>query len=414
MTIWRKGLWVASGLWVLLGSDHLQAEVSRPPVAQVRVDFDGQGITAQYTSGLADTTTGRPVSIDDQVRIASISKLVLAIGVMRLVEQNQLDLDRDVSDYLGWPLRHPAFPETPITLRLLLSHRSGLTDDAGYVANPQTRTRDQIQKPEAWDMRHKPGEYFRYTNLNFPVIAAAMERVTGQRFDRLMQQLLFEPLNIDACFNWATCSDAAMARAVTVYRATGEVGVDALGGKRPACPVFAAEDGSCDLERWQAGENGGLFSPQGGLRISIADLSKIGRLLLNNGEIDGQRLLSQSSVDQIFFPVWTFDGTNGLTYESDVGDPGGAFFCRYGLAAQTLATRDTRCADDPLQDGRERVGHGGDAYGLVSGLWLDRDTGSGIAYFITGADLSKKGKYSAFYAAEEHLLSQSIEAATSR
>lgn len=391
-----------------LALDVAAAEAT--PVAEVRVDFNTQGITASEARGLAHVASGRTVTIEDPVRIASISKLVLALGVMRLVEQGQLQLDQDVSDYLGWSLRHPEYPDTPITLELLLSHRSGLTDDAGYVADPHTRLREQLGRPKAWNMTQAPGLYFRYTNLNFPVIAAIMERVTGERFDRLMQRLIFEPLAIDACFNWDTCSDAAIARAVTVYRANGEVGVDDLQGRRPACPVFAASDGSCDLDLWQAGENGGLFSPQGGLRISLANLAKIGRLLLNQGELDGQLLLQASSIEEIFDPRWVFDGQNGLTYESDVSDPGGAFFCRYGLATQTLATDDSRCADEPFGDGRPRAGHGGDAYGLVSGLWMDREAGTGVAYFITGADLSQKGENSAFYATEERLLRSAIPA----
>lgn len=388
-----------------------QSAAVRQPTAEVWLTFDAQGINASEARGFAHVASGRTVTLDDPVRIASISKLVVALGVMRLVELGQLQLDQDVSDYLGWSLRHPAFPDTPITLALLLSHRSGLTDEAGYVADPQTRLEEQLRRPKVWDDSHAPGLYFRYTNLNFPVIAAIMERVTGERFDRLMQRLIFKPLAIDACFNWDSCSDAAIARAVTVYRANGEVGIDDLQGQRPACPVFAASDGSCDLDLWQAGANGGLFSPQGGLRISLADLAKVGRLLLNQGELDGQRVLQAASIDQIFEPRWVFDGTNGLTYESDVGDPGGAFFCRYGLAAQTLATPDSRCADEPFGDGRPRVGHGGDAYGLVSGLWMDREAGTGVAYFITGADLARKGQNSAFYAAEEHLLRSTTAAA---
>ncbi len=69
-----------------------------------------------------------------------------------------------------------------------------------------------------------------------------------------------------------------------------------------------------------------------------------------------------------------------------------------------MATRAEGCRDDPFGDGVARVGHAGDAYGLVSGLWLDRSAGGGVAYFITGADLERKGARSAFYAAEESLL----------
>lgn len=386
----------------------LPSAMARQPLSEVRVDFTAGALTGQYADGLADRSTGRAVGIDDPVRIASISKLVLAIGLLRLVEEGLVELDRDVSDYLGWTLRHPAFPDHPITSRLLLSHRTGLTDEAGYVADTRTRLRDQVSNPQAWDASREPGSYFRYTNLNFPVLASVMERVTGERFDLLMQRLVFAPLSIDACYNWATCSDRAIARAATVFRATGEVGVDDLRGMRPACPVTPAADGDCSLERWVAGENGGLFSPQGGLRISMRDLARIGQLLLNRGELEGRRLLQASSVDLLFAPVWTYDGSNGLTYETDVGDPGGAFFCRYALASQTLATPDSRCADEPFGDGRERVGHGGDAYGLVSGLWLDREAGTGVAYFITGGDLTLPGQTSAFYRVEEQLLQRQL------
>src|SRR6187399_2237515 len=103
----------------------LAACATRP--AEVRVAFDAAGITSTHASGIADRTTGRRVTADDPVRVASISKLVVALGAMRMVEAGTLDLDRDVSDWLGWPLRNPAFPDTPITLRQLLSHRSGLT-----------------------------------------------------------------------------------------------------------------------------------------------------------------------------------------------------------------------------------------------------------------------------------------------
>src|SRR5690606_39055883 len=93
------------------------------PVALVRVAFDRDGVVSTRAEGMADIAAGRAVTADDPVRIASISKLVVAIGVMRLVEAGTLDLDADVSGYLGWPLRDPAFPDVPITLRLLLSHR---------------------------------------------------------------------------------------------------------------------------------------------------------------------------------------------------------------------------------------------------------------------------------------------------
>lgn len=375
------------------------------PVAAVRVAFDRNGITDARARGVADLATGRAVTVDDPSRVASVSKLVVAIAVMRLVEAGTLDLDADVSGLLGWPLRHPRFPDAPVSLRMLLSHTSGLTDDAGYWEVPLGgRLRDLLDDPRAWNAAHPPGTWFQYANLNFPLVAAAMERATGERFDLLMQRLVFEPLGIDACYGWAACSDQAVARAVVQYRADRSPAADDHGGGRPACPVMRASDGSCDLGRWRAGANGALFSPQGGLRISARDLATIGRLLLGGGSVDGVRLLAPESVAALVAPQWSLAGGSGTTFETDAsGQSRDGFYCSYGLAVQILATPHPGCRDDPFGDGVRRVGHAGSAYGLLSGLWLDLEGGTGVVYYATGMTDAAAGAHSAFTAIEEAL-----------
>ena len=88
----------------------------------------------------------------------------------------------------------------------------------------------------------------------------------------------------------------------------------------------------------------------------------------------------------------------------------GSFFCRYGLAMQQLATRRAGCRDDPFGDGRQRIGHAGEAYSLRSGIWLDERRGTGTAYFITGNPEvgAPAGAISAFSAAEEAMAAASI------
>ena len=374
------------------------------PVATVRVAFDRDGITAIRVHGYANKATGREVTADDPVRIASISKMVTTLGVMRLVEAGKLDLDADASTLLGWRLRNPAFPQVPITLRMLLSHRSSLTDAAGYWQTPLGgELRDILKDPRAWDTKHAPGSYFRYTNLNFPLVAQIMERATGERFDKLMARLVLRPLDIDACFNWALCSDATAARAVVLYDADDKPAKDDNHDRKPACPVTPATDGSCDLSRWRAGTNGALFSPQGGLRISAKGLARIGELLLGDGSIDGKRLLKPSSIQAMIAPQWQYHPGNGLTYEEDTDDADAGFFCRYGLAVQTLATPVESCRDDPFGDGVARVGHSGSAYGLQAGLWVDRKRGTGVVWFATGMPDERQGGKSAFSAVEEAL-----------
>ena len=373
---------------VALAVSALLAGCATTGPAEVRVAFDAKGVTSARASGIADRATDRRVTAEDPVRIASISKLVVALGVMRMVEAGQLDLDADVSELLGWRVRNPAFPNAPVTLRHLLSHRSGLVDPEEYRVPLGDRLADVIARPALWDMRRAPGSYFRYSNVAFPVIASVMEKAGGERFDRLMQRLVLAPLKLDACFNWSTCSDAKIARHVVLYRASGEVALDDLGRTPPDCPVIA-KDG-CDLAGYRLGENGALFSPQGGLRASMRDLAVIGAMLLRN---DGS-FLKPASIAELERAAWRFDGANG--------DTSGGFYCQYGLAVTTLPTARDGCADDLFGDGRTRIGHAGEAYGLRSGLWIDRATGTGVAFFATATPPDSRGR-SAFSVEEERL-----------
>ncbi len=375
------------------------APITAEPPASVAVAFDRHKITPVLAEGLADRATGRKVTADDPVRIASFSKLVTALGVMRLVDRGQLDLDRDVSDYLGWKLRNPAFPEQPITLAMLLSHRSSVIDGGELYLVPLGVTlRERLSDPRVWDPAHPPGsDWFHYTNLNFPIVGSVIERVTGQRFDAAMHRLVLRPLKLDACFNWgAGCSVRAFSRAVVLYRASGEVARDDLHGVPPACQVFLREGSACDLRGYRLGDNGALFSPQGGLRISMRDLAKVGRLMARQGS----GFLSAASYREMTRPQWQFDGSNGL------GEDGSeiSIFCNYGLATHQIGSRGAKCHDDLFGDGVGRFGHSGDAYGLKSGLWWDPVSGKGLAFFTTAVADTETGKRSAFTVREEALV----------
>jgi CubicO group peptidase (beta-lactamase class C family) len=359
--------------------------------ASVRVTFDARKILTQHETGLADRAAERAVTVDDPVRIASVSKLFVALGVMRLVDQGKIDLDRNVSDYLGWPLRNPAFPDRPITLRLLLSHQSSITDDADYLIPATQNVRAKMADPKIWDAKHAPGSgWFRYTNLNFPIIASVMENVSGERFDTLIGRLVLKPLKLDACFNWAGCSDDRKARAVILYRASGEVARDSVEDRTSPCAGIQPAQSLCNKLGW----NGGLFSPQGGLRISARDLAKTGQMLLRGGK----GFLKPKSFAQLTAPAWQFHGSNG--------DSEGGFFCAYGLAVQTIGRGGTGCKDQPFSDDHIRIGHAGEAYGLKSGLWIDRKNGTGIAFFTTAIPDDTPRGQSAFYAVEEAILQQ--------
>ena len=356
---------LVSGCAPALGLDKAAPAVIGIRPATVVVNFTADSITPATVEGDAGVAR-RPVTIDDPARVASISKLVVAIAVMRLVEQDKLGLDRDISDYLGWKVRNPAFPDVPITLRALLSHQSGLRDAVDYIVPLDGSLEAVLVDPKAWDAGHAPGTYFSYANINSPLIASVMEGATRERFDRLMARLVLTPLGLDACFNWgAGCSDGRRAQAVTLLRPNGDLARDAAMKGADPCAVYPASDGSCDVAKiYKLGRNGSAFSPQGGLRISARDLGKIGQLLLRNGA----PLLSPNSFANMLGPVWTFDGKNG---DDDKG-----YFMAYGLGVHWLVDK----------EGRQWFGYVGEAYSLRAGFWINPAEQRGFYRYVTMVD----------------------------
>ena len=343
---------------------------------------DRHRIRRAEAHGLADIAAGRPLQTNSPIRVASVSKLVVAVAVWRLAEQGRLDLDRDVGLYLGWPLRHPAHPDTPVTLRQLLSHTSGIVDGPGYGFALEERLQNKLTAGH-WGPG-APGGRFEYANLNYGIIATVMEAATGERFDRLMTRLVLAPLQIDAGYNWQGASDAAIARAAVLYRKGADEAhwnpagpwvaqVDDLHGQRAACPVRSVA--GCDLAGYRPGTNATIFSPQGGLRIAIPDLARIGQLLLRGGEVGGVRLLKPATVKAMFTPVWQAGGTvPGDDYHGQMLCYGAGFHCLSGRRGGT---------DQPVPNARW-WGHLGEAYGLLAGLWVDPARGRVIAYALTG------------------------------
>jgi CubicO group peptidase (beta-lactamase class C family) len=333
----------------------------------VVVAFDRESTTPLIVEGVADRTSGRLVEANDPVRIASISKLIMALATLRLAEEGVVDLDADVSEYLGYELRSPGYPDTPVTLAQLLSHRSGLRDSGGYVIPLGESLEEKLQDPESWYEDAPPGEApFAYANIGSPVVASVLEAASGERYDALLERLVFGPLEVEGCANWIGCSADTVARAVTLYRDTGEVARDDAAGLPPNCTVPVADGVECTLDGYVPGSNASVFSPQGGVRIGMVDLARIGQALVQEG--DG--LLTEASL-------------TAMLQSADPQIEGQEFFCGYGYGAQALETPDRECMDALFKDGVTRYGHAGEAYGLRSGLWFDPGSGTGMAYFIT-------------------------------
>jgi len=352
------------------------AAQGNPPPASVVVAFDRESIRPLIVEGLANRETGRAVAANDPVRIASISKLIMALTALRLMDEGKLDLDRDVSDYLGWQLRSPHHPDAPVTLAHLMSHRAGLSDRGGYSIPLGASLQAKFADPQSWRETGPPGEAaFEYANLGSPLVATVLEAASGERYDRLVERLMFAPLGVKACLNWIGCGPEMEARAVTLYRHTGEVAADGPDRLPPACTIPVAEGVECSLENYVPGTNASIFSPQGGVRIGMVDLAKIGQALLAEGGFvtspKGRRAFNEAAFE------------DGLPAKGFRRNPGQQLFCVYVLHVQYIDVPGSQC-DDALFGGETtRAGHSGEAYGLLSGLWIAADGTSSFAFFTT-------------------------------
>jgi CubicO group peptidase (beta-lactamase class C family) len=322
----------------------------------------------------------RPATPATLYRIASISKLVTTLGLMQLLEQGRVDLDADVSGYLGFTLRNPHFPAQAITLRHLLVHTSSLRDDGGYFW-PASTALKEVVTPRAlpmWSDFAGPGGYYTYCNLGFGIIGTVMEHVTGERFDRLMARLLFKPLGLQAGYNPAALPSTTQAGIATLYRKRA---VDSEVWT-PGGPWVAQQDDFSaraplpppGLDGYVPGANATPLSPTGGLRIAARDLGVVMRMLIAGGVHDGQRLLERATIEHMFARHWSYDGVGGN------GNPLGSILSPRGLG-------NAHYPDRPglrLAPGFDAVGHLGDAYGLRSVFALDRARGDGIVLLAGG------------------------------
>jgi CubicO group peptidase (beta-lactamase class C family) len=360
---------------------------------------------------------------DTMYRIASISKLITTLGVMRLVEEGKLSLDADVSSYLGWTLRNPHFPGVAITLRMLLTHRASITDDAGYYWEDKLNVNlkdvftpggAHYGKGTMWSKRAAPGTYFQYGNLNWGVIATVMERASGERFDRLMKRVLFDPMGIRGGFNPAEMAATDIANIATLYRKRTEVNgrevwnergpwIAQVDDYRSAAPVPRAGPG------YVIGSNGTLFGPQGACRLSAADLGKIMLMLMNDGMHERLRVLSAASVREMLREQWRADA-DGLGTNGDVNSGGGRQLMNaWGLGNQHFLDVSGPARGDRLVErgGFKAVGHLGDAWGLHSAFAFDPKTKNGVIFLAGGTGFDPEtalGEYSALHRYEERIL----------
>lgn len=384
--------------------DHILAASEVRPLAALAAVRLHEGKTIyQYYGGFSRLSdqTASPIRKDTLFRIASISKIVTTIGLMELVEQGKINLDHDVSDYLGFPLRNPDFPEIPITVRMLLNHTSSIRDADVYVLPPDKPISsffDETHKAGKSDYHfsyhdgHPPGTYFTYCNLCYGLVGTIIEKASGERFDQYQKRHVLAPLHIDGGYNINELDHPE--RLATLYRHLPE-------GYTPTVDSFPHKSTTNHaLDTYKIGSNGSVFSPQGGLRISLQGLSQLARFMIQRGTVDGVRLLSEQSIAAMETPTWRFNGHN-----ADCPYPVTA----YGLSLFVLTgTKDPDGKTDspyPAYQGGLK-GHLGEAYGLHSGFWYDPQTGDAYLFAADGFPADEEihpGQYSSFSRTEENI-----------
>ncbi len=349
-------------------------------------------------------------------RIASISKFVMSMLVAQLAAENRLDLDADVSHWLGFELRHPKFPNDPITLTHLLSHTSTLRDATAYSMPLPHQIYEFFEPGSVWfeDGAHfgaedaRPGEFFTYCNLNFGVAATVLEAVTGRRFDLLMRERLFEPLGIKPSYNTGLFTADEIQDLAPILRLKNGAWVTQVDDHKGVVPkplsvienpdvhekyaeAFGHIRPSSDLESYELGTNGTLFSPQGGLRVSADELFVLAKHFCDAYQAN------EPWAKLMVRPVWRLNeaGSNGDNYAGLMTD--------WGLGTH-LFKRQLAWLGPSFEN---YIGHLGDAYGLLSGLLFDPEKGDGMIYIIGGTSCAVEenpGRESAFTAWEEVVL----------
>lgn len=367
-----------------------------------------------------------PMTEDSRFRMASVSKMFTVFTIMQLAEAGKLSLDEDVSEYLGFRLRHPSYPDVPVTLRQLASHTSGLRDGKVYSSPPSVSVRAFFRPGSPyWEggghfapAGQAPGAYFTYCNLNYGLLGTVIEAVTGQRFDQYQKTHILKDLACRADYVPGNLEAPEFARLGTIYRKQDRQGrweekgpwqgiMDDFGGVQPPRETLSLQNPyaqdvcqTYDLAGYQPETNATIFSPQGGLRLSLEELGHVLAMLLHDGRYAGWQVLRPASLQSMFSPQWTYDGHNG--------DTCGQTLLTYGLGEFFVDGRGpARCCRTKAID---LWGHTGQAFGLLSGLFIRPGTGSGFAYVMNGEALAEDddprsaGQFSRNYIWEEKVM----------
>lgn len=306
-----------------------------------------------HSFGLKDAETNAPLTNENIFRIASISKSFSATAILQLVEAKKVNLDQDVSELIGFKVRNPKFPETVITLRLMLSHLSSINDSQGYFSLDSINPAKSVNWYKCYNS-YEPGKKYEYCNFNFNMIGTIIEKVSGERFDAYIQNHILNPLQL---YGGYYVSGLDKSKFATIYE------------YQPDAAKFIASTNAyaprtAEVAAYQMGYSAPIFSPTGGMKISAKDLATYMMMHANYGKYNGIRIISKKSSKMM------------QTAVSDIA--------AYGFALETPAT---------IIDGKVMVGHTGSAYGLYSAMFFNPQEKFGIVVISNGCHPGETSGY---------------------
>jgi len=219
-------------------------------------------------------------------RPGSTSKLFTWVAVMQQVEQGRLDLDADVNEYLETFKIRDTF-EQPVTLRHILTHTPGFEDGAlGYliIDDPEKALplREAMKKYQP-ERVNPPGVQTAYSNYATALAGLIVANVSGLEFNEYIRQNILEPLGMmHSSFDEPLPADLAADMAVS----------------------YAAEAGAYLEKPFEIITS---FGPAGAMSSTAGDMVRFGQAMLNGGELDGVRILKESTVDEMLKTQFTHD-----------------------------------------------------------------------------------------------------------
>ncbi|HEY3058744.1 MAG TPA: serine hydrolase domain-containing protein [Chloroflexota bacterium] len=310
--------------------------------------------------GSADLDGAKPMRIDSMFRLASMTKPVISVAVLMLLEEGHILLNDTVTSFIpefkGLQVQHgPGYTLVPaqrdITIRDLLTHTSGLgSATLGPAATQAQAIVEQrvatatlaslVPEMAKVPLSFQPGTAWEYSGaFGFDTLGRIVEIVSGMMLDEFLRQRLFEPLGMrDTTF---TVDALTLNRVATVY----ERGPQGLQAATPQGYLARATD-----------PHNTYFSGGGGLVGTADDYSRFGLMLAGGGKLAGERILSRKTVD-----LMASNHIGQLQFDRTTIDLRGY---RFGLGVRVLDTP----ADATTLASRGTFGWAG-AFGTNS--WID-------------------------------------------